>query len=134
MVQMLGSIVSSSLLWRKISNYEWMLTLSFIFMIAAFSVALIANNSYIYALVFFLYGIALDGFGNSGMNLIIEIAPEEKRPIYTALQTNISSLGLFFPILGGILLKSFGSYELIYLVSIILLSAGLVVSLGIRIK
>jgi len=132
MMQMLGSIAGSSLLWRKISDYEWMLTLSFIFMIAAFSVALIAENSYIYALVFFLYGIALDGFGNSGMNLIIEIAPEEKRPIYTALQTNISSLGLFFPILGGILLKSFGSYELIYLVSIILLSAGLVASVKLK--
>lgn len=131
-VQMIGSIVGSSLLWRKISNYEWMLTLSFIFMIAAFGVALFANNSYIYALIFFLYGIALDGFGNSGMNLIIEIAPEEKRPIYTALQTNISSLGLFFPILGGILLKSFGSYELIYLVTIVLLSAGLFMSLKLK--
>ncbi len=132
MVQMLGSIVGSSLLWRKISNYEWMLTLSFIFMIAAFGVALIANNSYTYAVVFFLYGMALDGFGNSGMNLIIEIAPEEKRPIYTALQTNISSLGLFFPILGGVLLKSFGSYELIYLITIILLFAGLFMSLKLK--
>jgi MFS family permease len=132
MVQMLGSIVGSSLLWRKISNYEWMLTLSFIFMIAAFGVALIANNSYVYALVFFLYGVALDGFGNSGMNLIIEIAPEEKRPIYTALQTNISSFGLFFPILGGLLLQYFGSYELIYLLTILLLGGGLAVSLGLR--
>ncbi len=132
MVQMLGSIVGSSLLWRKIGNYEWMLSLSFIFMIAAFCVALIANNSYVYALVFFLYGIALDGFGNSGLNLIIQIAPQEKRPIYTALQTNLSSLGLFFPILGGILLKGFDSYRLIYLVSIILLSVGLAVSLTLK--
>jgi len=132
MVQMVGSIVSSSLLWRKISNYEWMLTLSFIFMIAAFSVALFADSSYLYAVVFFLYGVALDGFGNSGMNLIIEIAPEAKRPIYTALQTNISSLGLFFPILGGLLLKSFESYALIYLLSISLLSVGLLVSLKLK--
>ncbi|WP_297432313.1 MFS transporter [Sulfurimonas sp.] len=132
MVQMFGSIVGSSLLWRQISNYEKMLYLSFIFMIAAFTAALFANNSYIYALVFFLYGIALDGFGNSGMNLIIEIAPEEKRPIYTAVQTNLSSFGLFFPILGGLLLKSFGSYELIYFLTIGLLFAGLVISLGLK--
>jgi len=132
MVQMLGSIIGSSLLWRKISNYEWMLSLSFIFMIAAFCVAFIANNSYVYALVFFLYGIALDGFGNSGLNLIIQIAPQEKRPIYTALQTNISSLGLFFPILGGILLKGFDSYRLVYIVSVILLSVGLAVSLRLK--
>jgi len=76
--------------------------------------------------------VALDGFGNSGMNLIIEIAPEEKRPIYTALQTNISSLGLFFPILGGLLLQYFGSYEVIYFLTILLLGGGLVVSLGLR--
>ena len=132
MVQMLGSIVGSSLLWRKISNYERMLSLSFVFMIAAFSVALLAENSYMYALVFFLYGIALDGFGNSGMNLIIEIAPEEKRPIYTAVQTNLSSIGLFFPVLGGLLLKSFESYELIYMLSIGLLLVGLVISLKLR--
>ena len=129
MVQMLGSILGSSLLWRKISNYEKMLSLSFVFMIAAFVVALLSNNSYMYALVFFLYGIAFDGFGNSGMNLIIEIAPEEKRPIYTALQTNISSFGLFFPVLGGLLLQSFASYAFIYLLTIVLLLAGLFMSL-----
>ena len=131
-MQMLGSIIGSSLLWRKISNYEKMLSLSFVFMIAAFIVALFANNSYIYALVFFLYGIALDGFGNSGMNLIIEIAPEEKRPIYTAIQTNLSSFGLFFPVLGGFLLKSFESYLVIYLVTIVLLCAGLIISLRLK--
>ena len=96
MVQMFGSIVGSSLLWRKISNYEWMLTLSFVFMIAAFGVALFANNSYLYGVVFFLYGVALDGFGNSGMNLIIEIAPEEKRPIYIRHCRQILALWGFF--------------------------------------
>jgi len=132
MVQMVGSIIGSSLLWRRISNYERMLSLSFVFMIMAFGVALFATNSYIYAIVFLLYGVALDGFGNSGMNLIIEIAPEEKRPIYTAVQTNISSFGLFFPILGGFLLKFFGSYELIYLLTIGLLFVGFVISLRLK--
>ncbi|SFV54420.1 hypothetical protein MNB_SM-6-736 [hydrothermal vent metagenome] len=132
MVQMLGSIAGSSLLWRRISNYERMLSLSFVFMIAAFGVALFAKSSYAYALIFFLYGIALDGFGNSGMNLIIEIAPEEKRPIYTAIQTNLSSIGLFFPVVGGLLLKSFGSYELIYFLTIGFLFAGFVISLRLK--
>jgi len=132
MVQMLGSIVGSSVLWRQISNYEKMLSLSFVFMIAAFSVALFAHTSTMYALIFFLYGIALDGFGNSGMNLIIEIAPEEKRPIYTAVQTNLSSIGLFFPLLGGLLLKSFESYLLIYIITISLLFVGLIISLKLK--
>jgi hypothetical protein len=59
---------------------------------------------------------------------VIEIAPEEKRPIYTALQTNIVSLGLFFPVLGGIILKFVGSYSVIYGLSIVLLAAGFLIS------
>jgi len=132
MVQMIGSIVGSTFLWRKISNYERMLSLSFIFLILAFIVALFSSNMYSYATIFFLFGIGLDGLSISGMNLVIEIAPEDKRPIYTALQTNISSLGLFFPVLGGILLKYFHSYNLIYTLTIILLSIGFILSLRLK--
>jgi len=131
-MQMVGSIVGSSLLWRRISNYEKMLSLSFVFLITAFIFALFADNIYIYALLFFLFGIGIDGLGISGMNLVIEIAPEEKRPIYTALQTNITSLGLFFPIVGGALLKYVGDYSFIYILTITLLSLGLYLSLKLK--
>jgi len=131
-VQMIGSIIGSSLLWRRISDYEKMLSLAFGIMILAYTVALFANNIYSYFAIFLLFGIAIDGFSISGMNLVIEIAPEDKRPIYTALQTNLSSFGLFFPILGGLLLKSFDSYSLVYGLSIAILLAGLVVSLKLK--
>ncbi len=127
-VQMLGSIVGSSVLWRRISDYEMMLSLSFLFMIVAFVVALFAQSLYGYAVIFLLFGVALDGFSIAGMNLVIEIAPEEKRPLYTALQTNISSLGLFFPVLGGVILKYVESYAVVYGLSILLLGVGFVVS------
>ena len=127
-VQMLGSIVGSTFLWRKIHDYEKMLSLSFLFMIAAFVLALFASNLLMYAAIFMLFGVALDGFNISGMNLVIEIAPEEKRPIYTALQTNIVSLGLFFPIVGGVILKYVGRYDVIYFLSIILLLIGFYIS------
>jgi len=127
-VQMLGSIIGSTFLWRKIENYEKMLSLSFLFMIIAFIIALFAADIYMYALIFFLFGVALDGFNISGMNLVIEIAPEEKRPVYVALQTNIVSLGLFFPVLGGIILKFVESYTVIYIFSIILLCIGFFIS------
>ena len=131
-VQMLGSIIGSTFLWRRIHDYEKMLSLSFIFMILAFVIALFANDVYTYACIFLLFGIALDGFNISGMNLVIEIAPEEKRPIYTALQTNITSIGLFFPVLGGVILKIVGNYTLIYLLSIGLLMLGLYFSKGLK--
>ncbi len=127
-VQMSGSILGSTFLWRKIDNYEKMLSVSFIFMILAFVIALFATDVYTYALIFLLFGVALDGFNISGMNLVIEIAPEDKRPIYTALQTNIVSLGLFFPVLGGVILKCVGSYSVIYILSIVMLAVGLYVS------
>jgi MFS family permease len=132
MVQMFGSILGSSLLWRKIHNYEKMLSLSLIFMVLAFVIAIFATNVYMYALIFLLFGIGLDGLNISGMNLVIEIAPEDKRPTYTALQTNITSLGLFFPILGGLLLKYFESYTLIYILSILLLLCGFLLSLRLK--
>ena len=131
-MQMLGSILGSTFLWRRIHNYEKMLSLSFIFMIIAFIIAFFASNIYSYALVFLLFGTALDGFNISGMNLVIEIAPEDKRPIYTALQTNITSLGLFFPILGGVILKYTSSYTFIYLLTIGLLILGFILSLKLK--
>jgi MFS family permease len=128
-MQMLGSILGSTFLWRRIHNYEQMLSLSFLFMIIAFVIALFANDIYSYAIVFLLFGTALDGFNISGMNLVIEIAPEDKRPIYTALQVNITSLGLFFPVLGGVTLKYTSSYIFIYMLTIGLLIWGLMLSL-----
>lgn len=131
-VQMLGSILGSTFLWTRLDDYEKMLSLSFVFIIAAFVIALFANNVYGYGLIFLLFGIALDGFSNSSMNLVIEIAPEEKRPVYTAIQTNITSIGLFFPILGGVILKFVESYTAIYLLTIALLSAGFILSLRLK--
>ena len=52
------------------------------------------------------------------------IAPPEKRPVYIALQANISSFGLFFPILGGFIL-SFSNYTTIYVISILMLFIGI---------
>jgi len=131
-VQMLGSILGSTFLWRKIHNYEQMLSLSILFMIIAFVIALFAQGVYSYALIFLLFGVAFDGFKISDMNLVIEIAPEDKRPVYSALQVNITSLGLFFPILGGVILSFVPSYTFIYLLTIGLLSLSLYLSLKLK--
>jgi MFS family permease len=141
-IQMIGSIVGSFFFWRKMSDYKKMLKMSFMFAILAFLVAFIAtfdfrsggnpflaflyvdNPIILYGIVFFLFGLSMDGFSISGMNLVFEIAPEDKRPIYTALQSNLTSIGLFFPILGGVILKYF-SYEVLYIITIMMISLGL---------
>ncbi len=131
-LQMIGSIIGSTLLWRRISNYEFMLKLAFVFMIFAYIIALFADTLLGYLAIFLLFGMALDGFSIAGMNLVIEIAPEDKRPIYTALQTNLSSIGLFFPILGAGILKLTSNYTYLYLTAIAVLSLGLFVAMGLK--
>jgi MFS family permease len=131
-IQMVGSIIGSTFLWRKIHNYRLMLSLSLVFMIGAFVIALFAESFYSYAIIFLLFGIAFDGFKISDMNLVIEIAPEDKRPVYSALQVNITSIGLFFPILGGILLTLVKSYTFIYIFTIALLLLSLYLSLKLQ--
>ncbi len=82
---------------------------------------------------FLLFGIAVDGFSISAMNLVIEISPEDKRPIYTALQTNLSSIGLFFPILGaGILKLTDNNYTYLYATTIMILVLGFLVSINLN--
>ncbi len=128
-LQMIGSIVGSTFLWRKIHNYQKMLSLSLFIMIIAFVIALFAKSFYSYALIFLIFGVAFDGFKISDMNLVIEIAPEDKRPVYSAIQVNITSLGLFFPIVGGVILTFVKSYTFIYILTIGLLSVSLYLSL-----
>lgn len=131
-LQMIGSIIGSTFLWRKIHDYEKMLSLSLLFMIVAFTIALFAESFYSYALIFLLFGVAFDGFKISDMNLVIEIAPEDKRPVYSALQVNITSLGLFFPILGGVILTFVQSYTFIYMLTIGLLVLSFYLSLKLK--
>ncbi|NPA87591.1 MFS transporter [Caminibacter pacificus] len=123
-VQMFGALLGN-LVWKKLApKYKLIIISAFISMISAFVIALFAKNAIMYALVFFLIGFAMDGFKIAGMNLLFEIAPEDKRPIYVALQNNLTSIGLFFAIPGGFILKAFG-YNVLYVFTIIMLMIGL---------
>jgi MFS family permease len=123
-IQMIGSILGNFFLWRNFgSNYVLMLKVAFLFMILAFLIALFFQNAYAYSVIFFLFGVGIDGFRNADMNLVIEIAPEDKRPVYVAIQSTIVSLGLFFSIPGGLILELFG-YRVLYITTILALGAG----------
>ena len=107
-IQMIGALLGN-LVWKKLSpEYKKIIIFAYLSITAAFVVAFFAKNAFLYALVFFLIGFAMDGFKISGMNLLFEIAPEDKRPIYVALQNNLTSIGLFFAIPGGFILEKFG--------------------------
>jgi predicted MFS family arabinose efflux permease len=123
-IQMVGALFGN-LFWKKLApHYKKIILLSYILVITALIIALFADNVLSYAMIFFLIGFAMDGFKISGMNLLFEIASEDKRPIYVAIQNTITSIGLFFAIPGGIILKYFG-YNVLYIFTICMLLIGL---------
>lgn len=124
--QMVGSMLSN-ILWAKLSyrgKNKQVTLLSISFLILAISLAFVAVNLYMYMTLFLLVGAASDGNRIASGNLIVQIAPEEKRPIYLALQTNIISIGLFFSIFGGFLL-ALTNYTVLYLFSLCMLFVSL---------
>ena len=122
-IQMLGAILGN-IIWKKLSpNYKKIFLISYSLVIFSFILVLFFEKEIIYFLFFFLMGMAIDGFRISGINLLFEIAPEDKRPIYVALQNNITSIGLFFSIPGGFILELFG-YKFLYIFTIVMLLIG----------
>ena len=125
-IQMIGSMLGNLFLWKRFNgDYILMMQVAFLIAISAFIIALFAHSPLSYGVIFLLFGIAIDGFRNADMNLILEIAPEAKRPVYVAIHSTISSIGLFFAIPGGYILQSFG-YTALYLTTLIMLTFGLV--------
>ncbi len=131
--QMSGAMLSN-IIWAKLSfkGLNKLIThITLIMFIIAISLAFIASHIYFYMFIFFLIGAATDGNRIASSNLILIISPEEKRPVYTALQTNIVSFGIFFSILGGLIL-SFSSFTFLYSFTIILLIISLISSLKLK--
>jgi MFS family permease len=96
--------------------------------VSAISLLLFSKNAEIYFVVFFLIGAAMDGLRLAFSNMILILASQHKRPVYIALQSNLTSIGLFFPILGALIVDHFG-YEILYCVTIFCLGIGFFFSL-----
>jgi len=128
--QMVGGMLSN-IIWGKLSSKglnRLIANLTIFMSIISIIIAFFAESLYIYMLIFFIIGASMDGNRISSSNLLLILAPDEKRPIYSALQTNIVSFGMFFSIFGGILL-TFTSYNFLYSFSIILLIISFLLSL-----
>ena len=131
--QMVGAMLSN-FLWGKLSSRglnKLTANIAISLQIIAIVIAFTASSLYQYMIVFFLVGAALDGNRIASGNLILALAPVEKRPIYVALQINIVSFGLFFSILGGVILHFF-NYTLLYSVASLMLLISLYYSLRLK--
>ncbi len=131
--QMVGAMFSN-IIWGKMSSlgfYKRISNITLAMFIVAISLAFIGGSLLIYMAIFFIVGAAIDGNRIASENLVLYIAPEEKRPIYIALQNNIVSFGIFFSILGGIIL-SLTSYTVLYIFTISLLFVAFIASFKLK--
>ncbi|OHD96683.1 MAG: MFS transporter [Sulfurimonas sp. RIFCSPHIGHO2_12_FULL_36_9] len=132
-IQMVGAMLSN-FLWGTLSgNGRNRLTakLSIFFQIVAIILAFNGSSLYEYMIIFFLVGASMDGSRIASSNLILKIAPVEKRPVYIALQMNIVSLGMFFSIIGGVILH-YLNYTVLYSSAILMLLGALYLSFKLR--
>ena len=120
----IGSLITTQMVGAMLSNFLWgrlsgrglnklTANISISLQIIAIVIAFSASSLYEYMLLFFLVGAALDGNRIASGNLILALAPADKRPVYVALQINIVSFGLFFSIIGGVILH-FLNYTALY--------------------
>jgi predicted MFS family arabinose efflux permease len=102
-------------------------------MILSIALSSIAKTPWLYTLIFMGMGAANDGIRLSFQNLILIVAPEKQRPVYVAIQNNISAFGLFFSIPGGLLVTYLG-FNFTLTVAIFLMLIGFYLTLRLRIK
>jgi MFS family permease len=129
-IQMFGAMLGN-IVWGKLASKgkdKLIALISFAVNIFAFALVIFFPNYYVFYFVFFMLGGVLDGYVLSFNNLLLFLAPEQHRPAYVAINNNITALGLFFSIPGGIILDHFGFLPL-GLLAIILLIGGFIASL-----
>ncbi len=131
--QMVGAMLSN-FLWGKLSGNglnKRTANIALFLHILAVLLAFNASTLMAYMVIFFLVGAATDGNRIASGNLILALAPEEKRPVYVALQINIVSFGMFFSILGGVVLQ-FSSYTFLYTLTLSCLLVAFMLSFKLK--
>ena len=130
---MIGAMLSN-FLWGRLSGKglnKLTANISISLYITAITLAFFASSLELYMLIFFIMGGAIDGNRIASGNLILALAPADKRPVYVALQINIVSFGLFFSLFGGIILH-FLNYTTLYSLTIMMLFISLYFSFKLK--
>lgn len=120
----IGSLITTQMVGAMLSNFLWgklsgsghnrlSAKLAISLQIIAILMAFNTSSLYEYMAIFFLVGASIDGNRIASSNLILKLAPAEKRPVYIAIQMNIVSLGMFFSIAGGVILH-YLNYTVLY--------------------
>ena len=138
----IGTLITTQMVGAMLSNFLWgrlsgkglnklTANISISLYIAAITLAFFASSLQSYMIIFFIVGAAIDGNRIASGNLILALAPADKRPVYVALQINVVSFGLFFSLFGGIILHFF-NYTALYSLTIVMLLISLYFSLKLK--
>ena len=138
----IGSLITTQMIGAMFSNFLWgrlsgkgmnklTANISISLYILAILLTFFASSIEEYMFIFFIVGGAIDGNRIASGNLILALAPAEKRPVYIALQINIISFGLFFSLFGGIILHFF-NYTTLYSITIAMLLLSLYFSFKLK--
>jgi MFS family permease len=79
-----------------------------------------------YAIVFLLAGFAVSGKAISFEPYLLDIAPDEHRTEYLGIRGTLNIFVIVLPVLGGLFISTFGYYFTFSVVSIVLLTAGII--------
>jgi MFS family permease len=127
-VQMVGYL-SSNLLWAYLSNNKSNRLVLFLSAVCSAICPLLVILSILtrippalYGSIFFFLGATIAGLDMGYTNYLLEIAPEEQRPIYVGFLNTIVGPTIFLSAVGGLIiqLSSFTFlYSLVFLISIV---------------
>jgi MFS family permease len=82
---------------------------------------------YLFGLIFVLYGAALSGQALANMTYVLDVAEPEHRPAYVGLTNTILGFVAFVPVLGGIMVDSYG-FEFVFIITFLIAFAAVVAS------
>jgi MFS family permease len=71
---------------------------------------------YLFGLIFVIYGAALSGQTLANMTYVLDVAEPEQRPAYVGLTNTILGFVAFVPVIGGLLVDSFG-FEFVFIIT-----------------
>jgi MFS family permease len=129
--QMLGGILSN-ILWAHLSDFignrRVIQICIFLRLLIPITALLIPGEfSYVYILVFILIGCVTSAEVIGPTNFLLDIAPDDMRPTFVSLTGTLTAPIMFFPLIGGLLLR-YISYKSVFFLAAVLVAGGLVLS------
>jgi MFS family permease len=133
--QMLGNVLSN-LAWAHLSDFVGNRRVIQVSCFVALLVPLIAiitppSMPYLFVVLFVFAGSFIAGRMIGRGNFLLDIAPPKERPAYISLNGTLSFPIVVFPLIGGILVERL-SYNFLFVLTLFVVLAGFLLSLGLR--